>query len=131
VITGKFSSGRSIMGLDTYASRASGNIELTEEDIQAFQEADITLCGGLFSGNDGSFRGKVYVMLVLEITDENLTQDWIPPEIVRKMYASLLACDPEEAIRQYDVDNTADEILELRKFFKVCSERGLGLVGWY
>jgi hypothetical protein len=48
------------MGLDTYASRSPDDIELTEEDIQAFQEADITLCGGLFSGNDGSFRGKVY-----------------------------------------------------------------------
>jgi hypothetical protein len=120
-----------MMGLDTYAARPLGNFELTEEDIQAFQEADISLCGGLFSGNDGSFRGKVYVMLVLEITGENLAQDWIPPETVRDMYASLLACDPEEAIRQYDVDNTADDILALRKFFKVCSERGLGLIGWY
>lgn len=121
------------MGLDTYASRSSDKIVLTEDDIQAFADAQITLCGGLFSGdgNDGSFRGKVYVMLVLEITDEYLAQNWIPPETVRKMYASLLACDPKEAIRQHDVDNTADEILELRKFFKVCSERGLGLIGWY
>jgi hypothetical protein len=103
-----------MMGLDTYAARSPGNIELTEEDIQAFQEADISLCGGLISGdgNDGSFRGKVYVMLVLEITDENLAQDWITPETVRKMYASLLACGPEEAIRQHDLINTADEILE-------------------
>jgi hypothetical protein len=63
-----------MMGLDTYAARSPGNIELTEEDIQAFQEADISLCGGLFSGdgNDGSFRGKVYVMLVLEITARTL-----------------------------------------------------------
>lgn len=119
------------MGLDTYASRVSENVELTDEDIQAFQEADISLCGGLFSGEEGSFRGKVYVLLVLEITGENLAQDWIPPETVREMYASLLACDPEEAILRYDLRNTANDILELRKFFKVCSERGLGLVGWY
>ena len=119
------------MGLDTYASRSPDEIVLTEEDLQAFADAQITLCGGLFSGVDGSFRGKVYVNLVLEITGENIAQMWTPPETVQKMYAALLACDPEEAIRQYDVDNTADEILELRKFFKVCSERGLGLVGWY
>lgn len=121
------------MGLDTYASRSPDDIVLTEDDLKAFADANIELCGGIFSGdgNDGSFRGKVYVMLVLEITDENLAQDWIPPEIVRKMYTSLLACDPEEAIRQYDLRNTASEILELRKFFKVCSERGLGLLGWY
>ena len=121
------------MGLDTYASRSPDEIVLTDEDLQAFAHANIALCGGLFSGdgNDGSFRGKVYVMLVLEITDENLAQDWIPPETVRDIYESLMACNPEEAINQYDLDNTADEILELRKFFKVCSERGLGLIGWY
>lgn len=119
------------MGLDTYASRSQDDIVLTGDDVQAFAEAQIELCGGIFSGEEGSFRGKVYVMLVLEITDENLAQDWIPPETVRHMYASLLACDPAEAINQWGFRNTVDEILELRKFFKVCSERGLGLIGWY
>ena len=46
------------------------------------------------------------------------------------MYESLMACDPKEAIDRWDYGNTVAEILELRKFFKVCSERGLGLVGW-
>jgi hypothetical protein len=119
------------MGLDTYASRSPDEIVLTEEDLQAFADAQIELCGGIFSGDAGSFRGKVYVMLVLEITDENLAQDWIPPETVRHMYASLLACDPVDAIDQGDFRNTVEDILELRKFFKVCSERGLGLVGWW
>jgi len=121
------------VGLDTYASRSPDDIELTEDDIKAFNDAHIELCGGIFSGggNDGSFRGKVYVMLVLEITDENLAQDWIPPETVRRMYESMMARDPEEAIQDSDCDNTVSEFLELRKFFKVCSERGLGLIGWY
>ena len=121
------------MGLDNYASRSPDEIVLTEDDFQAFADANIELCGGLFSGdgNDGSFRGKVYVMLVLEIANENLAQEWISPKTVSDIYASLMACNPEEAIREHDVDNTANEILELRKFFKVCSERGLGLIGWY
>lgn len=90
------------MGLDNFASRSPDDIELTEEDLQAFADAHIQLCGGIFSGDgcDGSFRGKVYVMLMLEISDENLAQEWIPPETVRRMYASLMACDPEEAIDQ-------------------------------
>lgn len=47
------------MGLDTFASRSPDDIELQSEDIQAFNEADIYLCGGIFSGEGGSFRGKV------------------------------------------------------------------------
>ncbi len=120
------------MGLDTFAAHLPDDIELTEEDTQAFLEANIALCGGMLSGggNNGSFRGKVYVMLLLEITGESLNDEWLPPETVRKMYDSLMACDPEDAIARWDYGNTVAEILELRKFFRVCSERGLGLVGW-
>lgn len=120
------------MGLDTFAAHSPDNIELTEEDTQAFLEADISLCGGMLSGggNNGSFRGKVYVLLILGITGESLNDEWLPPEIVSKMYEALLACDPEDAIARWGFGNTAAEILELRKFFRVCSERSLGLVGW-
>ncbi len=41
-----------------------------------------------------------------------------------------MTCDPKEAIDRWDYGNTVAEILELRKFFKVCCERDLGLVGW-
>ncbi len=53
------------MGLDTFASRSSEDILLTDEDIQAFKDADISLCGGLLSGGGGSFRGKVYASLIV------------------------------------------------------------------
>ena len=118
------------MGLDTYASRSSDDIELTEDDLQAFVDADIELCGGIFSGDAGSFRGKVYATLLDGITGESLYANWLPPETVRHMYASLLACDAAEAIDQWGFRNSLDDILALRKFFKVCSERGLGLIGW-
>ena len=120
------------MGLDTYAAHTPDDVELTEEDIQAFVEANISLCGGMLSGggNDGSFRGKVYSMLILEITGESLYDEWLPPETVNKMYEILMACDPEDSIAQWDYGNSVADILELRKFFRVCSERSLGLVGW-
>jgi hypothetical protein len=69
-------------------------------------------------------------MLILEITGESLLEEWLSPETVCKIYESLMACDPKEAIDRCDFGNTVAEILELRKFFKVCCERGLGLVGW-
>lgn len=47
------------LGLDIY-TQPSKDEELSEEDIQAFKQADIRLRGGILSGNgdDGSFRGK-------------------------------------------------------------------------
>lgn len=120
------------MGLDTFASRSPDDIELNPEDIQAFDEADIYLCGGIFSGGGGSFRGKVYSLLIHKITSESLLQEWIPPETVRGMYTALADCDPQQVIDESDTwDRTTGEILELRKFFKVCADRNLGLVNWW
>jgi len=119
------------MGLDTFASRSPEDILLSEEDLQAFNDAEITLCGGLFSGDGGSFRGKVYLLLVSEITGESLYAEWNPPETVHAMYEALKACDPQDAVDGLGYpDHPPDDVVELRKFFKVCSERGLGLLGW-
>ena len=112
------------MGLDTFASRSPEDIILSEEDLQAFDDAEISLCGGLFSG-------KVYSFLVSEITGESLYAEWTPPETVRTMYAALAACDPQDAVDGLGYpDHPPEDVIELRKFFKVCSERGLGLLGW-
>ena len=121
------------MGLDTFASRSLDDIELSPEDIQAFLDAGIQLAGGVFSrGNDGSFRGKIYQVLIREITGVSLLQDWIPPETVREMSQALVDCDPQKAIDESDTwDRNTGEILELRKFFKVCADRDLGLVNWW
>jgi hypothetical protein len=120
------------MGLDTFAAHTAEDIKLSEADLQAFAEADISLCGGILSsgGNGGSFRGKVYSELIYEITGQSLYADWLPPEMVKELYDSLAAVDPEEAAA-LGHRNTAKEVLELQKFFKVCSKRGLGLVGWW
>jgi hypothetical protein len=114
------------MGLDTYASRSAEEIILNEEDLLAFEAAEISLCGGILSGNDGSFRGKIYSSMIMDVTSQGLYQDWIAPETVQEMYQALLDFDPEDA---YFYDLVSAEVLELRKFFKVCCEQGLGLIG--
>jgi hypothetical protein len=121
------------MGLDVYAVR-SPDEPLNEEDIRAFDEANIQLCGGIFSGDGGSFRGKVYCELVLELTEVSLYDEFIPPEKVRQMAAALHRVD----LQTYDLgsqekyrydNNNSDTIRELMKFFDVCAARGLGLAG--
>ena len=83
------------MGLDVYAA-CSPEIGLTEADVRAFDEAEIELCGGIYSGDEGSFRGKVYDTLILDITGVGLYRDWIPPETVRQMAEALHNVDPQE-----------------------------------
>lgn len=120
------------MGLDTFASRSPHDIELNDEDLQAFREANIELRGGIFSGggNDGSFRGKVYTTLILDLTGFSLYQEWFPPETVHLIFQALLACLPKEKAPPSH-ENNDNEVLELIKFFKVCSERRLGLINWW
>ncbi len=112
------------MGLDTYAQR-SPDEDPSPEDREAFRSADVALCE---CQGDTSFRGKIYVSLVLEATGVGLTQEWIPPEVVRRMAASLESIDPVAAVvGEPRVEPW--EVLELRRFFRLCAERDLGLVG--
>lgn len=122
------------MGLDNYASRAPDDIMLTPEDERVFAEAGMELCGGMFSGDESSFRGKVYLMLVLEVTDEFLSEEWLPPETVAAMAAKLAACDYDTLSERHDLDEryvpSRGEFRDLQTFFRICAERGLGLIGW-
>jgi hypothetical protein len=121
------------MGLDTYAARTPADEELSEEDAKAFEGAELHLCGGLNSGHgdDGSFRGKVYGDTVEEVTGVSLYQEWIPPETVEKMADAFEQCDPEAVAREDASGPRAGEIRDLAKFFRICADRGLGLIGWY
>jgi len=121
------------MGLDTYASRSPERVRLTYEDLVAFKEADIRLCVGLFSGVPGSFRGKVYNPIVEEVTGVSLYRGWIPPETVKAMAEALNGYEPQKlkklAASKYEMDYRIEEIVDLQRFFKICAERGLGLIG--
>jgi hypothetical protein len=112
------------MGLDNYASRTP-DWELSPEDEAAFEAARI----GLASGPTG-LRGKIYDELVTKVTGVSLYQKWIPPEVVRQMWVELESCDAEtvtaeEALR----DRSVSDVEELRRFFRICVERNLGLFG--
>jgi hypothetical protein len=121
------------MGLDVYAVHAP-DVELTEADMQVFDEAGIELCGGIYSGDGGSFRGKVYDTLILDITGVGLYQHWIPPETVRLMAEALHRVNAQEfeknCAEKYSWENySTHTIVHLCKFFDICVQRGLGLVG--
>jgi hypothetical protein len=120
------------MGLDTYAAR-SPESELPEEDQQVFDEAGLMLCGGLNSGSGGSFRGKVYADVVENVSGISLYQEWIPPNVVQAMAEAFDRCDPEAVegeMAHGAHPASAVEVGELRRFFRICADRGLGLVGW-
>lgn len=120
------------MGLDTYAANSAAG-DLREEDEQAFDTAGLYLCGGLHSGTGGSFRGKVYADVIKHVTGVSLYEDWIPPDTVAAMAEALDLCDPE-TVESEMADRihatTVFEVLELRRFFRICADRGLGLVSW-
>ncbi len=120
------------MGLDIYASRVPGDIELTAEDERAFALAAIELCGGMLSGADGSFRGKVYLDVVDRVAGVWLGAEWTSPDEVRAIWAAFDRCDPARVATESAGDRhaaTAAEIRSLRMFFGICAARGLGLIG--
>jgi hypothetical protein len=121
------------MGLDTYAARSQSD-GMTDPDRKAFEEAEITLCGGLLSGDAGSFRGKVYEYVVHTVTGVSLYQEWIPPDTVGEMADAFARCDPEQVAEEEHWPpyvTSPEHVLELATFFRVCADRGLGLRGWW
>lgn len=112
------------MGLDNYAGRSPSGA-LTDEDLAAFEAADIHLG----QGPDG-LRGKLYQDLISDVTGVSLYEEWIPPEMVRQMWVALEQCDPDEVTKDrfYSASSSPSAVTELRKFFLVCVERNLGLI---
>jgi len=122
------------MGLDNFISRSPDEVVLTPDDERALAESGVDLCGGVFSDGVTSFRGKVYDIFVSEVTGESLYQEWLTPETLAEMADKLTACDPETVGEQLDLDGdfvpSPGEIRQLRKLFRICADRGLGLIAW-
>jgi len=122
------------MGLDNFISRSPGDVVLTPEDERVFAESGIGLCGGMYSDGVTSFRGKVYELFVAEVTEESLLEEWLPPATVAAMAEKLAACDPDTARERLDLDEdfvpSPGEIRDLQKLFRVCADRGLGIIAW-
>ncbi len=124
------------MGLDSYASRSPNRLELTAEDQHAFAQSGIELCGGMWSGvgDASSFRGKVYVDVVDRVAGASLLEAWTPPEGLSDIAAAFERCDPARVARESTGDRypvSEVEVLALGRFFRLCAERGLGLIGWW
>ena len=122
------------MGLDNYVSRSPGEVALAPEDERAFAESGITLCRGMHSDGVTSFRGKVYELFVEQVTAQSLFEEWLSPETVVQMADKLAACNPDTAREQFDVDEdfvpSPGEIRDLQKLFRICADRGLGIIAW-
>lgn len=122
------------MGLDNIISRSPDEDVLTPEDERALAESGIGLCGGMYSDGVTSFRGKVYDTFVSEVTGVSLYQEWIPPETVAEMADKLDECDPETIGERLDLDAdcvpSPGEIRDLQKLFRLCADRGLGIIAW-
>jgi hypothetical protein len=87
------------------------------------------------SGDGGaSFRGKVYLDVVERVADVGLGREWISPEEVREIWEAFERAD-EDAVAEASRDDhypvTVEEVEQLRAFFRVCADRGLGLIGWW
>lgn len=120
------------MGLDTYA----GAHFPTEEDHQDFEaryglsdedEAAFEPVGGSY------FRGKIFADLVKKVAGVWLYQEWIPPETVRFMADAFEDC-PHTALdellqSQPAFQDVTGDLAYLSRFFRVCADRNLGLVG--
>lgn len=123
------------MGLDNYASRSLDEVSLTEEDERAFEEAGLRLCGGVFSGAESSFRGKMYWDLIFQFTGIDIGENLTPQE-VRELSVLLDVIEPED-LAAFSVErdvvkgpHDAHVCADLQHFFRICAERGLGLVAW-
>ena len=123
------------MSWDIFVSRIEGEWIFTKEDLQAFRDADINLGHWVCIEGQISFSGRIYSDLLFQTTGQVLFSPWNPPSTVKEIYNSLMRCDPEEEIRKYKYNDndrfkfSAEDIRELRKFFRVCAERDLGLIG--
>ncbi len=117
------------MGLDTWAMRGP-ETRPTAEDLAAFDAAGVRLCE---CDGEATFRGKVHWEAVDEATGEILPPEgmWTPPAVVRRMADQLEVADPFEIADRMGgpVDHVERELRELARFFRVCAERDLGLLG--
>jgi hypothetical protein len=119
-------------------SRPPGHLVLTDEDTARFEASGIDLRGGVFSDGVTSIRARMYADLVFEVTGISLYREWIAPEHVLGLSRAFDARSAEDLARVWDrIDvrrgpgHSAEEMAELKCFFRTCAERGLGLVGWW
>jgi len=140
------------VGLDTYAARVpvdffdpdldeTGIDEwfgLTRRDrwaLRRLQRQRERMNDGYCLFSDNYFRGKIYDDVVRYVTGVSLYAPWIPPDTVKQMSEALERRDAATIVQAFQRseqgirDHSATEVADLQAFFKLCADRGLGLVG--
>jgi hypothetical protein len=119
------------MGLDSYFILNNG----IATDLEW---PEVKLCGGMLSGHgDGSFRGKVYDRIFVEITakslyEEEANNDWVfeaaqDLEIWEDRNTHL----PDDYIVDLEWETTAREVRDLARMFRFAAEAGCSYHGWW
>ena len=126
------------MGLDSFASRTPVDVTLADEDRAAFEAAQIELCGGICRRRRGQESLPARSTTRWSSNSPNsLYQEWVTPEEVKLISRILDEHTPEEltefwdGVEPYRVPHSAVEAGNLGRFFHLCAERGLGLIGWW
>ena len=118
------------MGLDNYFVKQCSPGE-TAPEVKI--EPSSRLCGGIFSGGDSSFRGKVYAPFVLEVSGIDLYDDFIPAHVVNQM-----ASDIESWLAEHEGDYEHGEwpieraeIADLARVMRAHAGAEFGLASWW
>ena len=143
------------MGLDCYIVHGNDRDKgFTYEDDDRIK--DISLCGGMFSGNgaNGSFRGKVYEPLVGELMehpylwhiegkDAHITSQELKEQadaLGQLITAKLEDADELDEVVEDDTiiyqskhgwEYTFKEVCDLETLFRVASEHGAVMTVWW
>ena len=143
------------MGLDCYIVHGNDRDKgFTYEDDDRIK--DISLCGGMFSGNgaNGSFRGKVYEPFVGELMehpylwhiegkDAHITSQELKEQadaLGQLITAKLEDADELDEVVEDDTiiyqskhgwEYTFKEVCDLETLFRVASERGAVMTVWW
>ena len=133
------------MGVDVIAARTPGRDresddfqDLTDDDLDAFRRADIDLRQ---LASPGTFWGWERWQLVREVCPGELSDpawsdvglEWVPPDKVREIADGFDHGNTAKLLGSADLSDTIDAtVVEgLRRFFRVCADRGLGVIYWY
>ena len=136
------------MGLDTFAvvsdKTDKTDTELNSEGkpvVKGKHFAGIVLCGGMLSGNGagGSFRGKVYADYIERVTGISLYQEEMSLDdvgvIAYKLEKVIMEAEKDGLantdIVDHEWDTTYEDVVNLQKWFQVCSDYAYHVSGWW
>jgi hypothetical protein len=114
------------MGLDNFFVKMCGPGE-TAEPLRF--DPPLALCGGMLSGGDGSFRGKVYADFVGRVSGLDLYADQNLPGALVEAADAIAAWLKDIPMDESDRDRR--EVSDLERAFRAYGNAGYWLISWY